>query len=181
MSHLDWQSSDGITLKSLRQSAGMSVPVLAKKASLSTEQLMQLEEGGSHLFYSQAIKLRSGQRVLAILGFEFTEPPAIKDVPLSLVDSKRIIPVDQSIVSLDNRFRNLFLSMIRLRFFKDFLKKPHVENSDPADSLLLTPNSSPHNYLSRIWRSTAIWSCMGTAALAIIIYDFYTLHLMARF
>ena len=177
MSHLDWQSSDGITLKSLRQSAGMSVSVLAKKASLSTEQLMQLEEGGSNLFYSQAIKLRSGQRVLAILGFQFTEPPTQQATPLSVVDSKRIIPLDQSIGSLGNRF----LSTVSLNFFKILFKKSPVQSSVQADLDRSTTNPSSPNYLSRIWRSTTLWSLMGTAALAIIIYDFYAMHFLARF
>lgn len=71
---MNWQTSDGVTLKSLRQSAGIGLSVLARKASLSVDQLKQLEDGGSSLFYTEAIKLRAGERVLSILGFRFTEP-----------------------------------------------------------------------------------------------------------
>ena len=44
MSNMDWQTSDGVTLKSLRQSAGIGLSVLARKASLSVDQLRQLED-----------------------------------------------------------------------------------------------------------------------------------------
>jgi len=97
MSFVNWQTSDGVTLKSLRQSAGMGLSVLARKASLSTEQLKQLEDGGSHLFYSEAIKLRAGERVLAILGFKFKEPTNTEDnIAQDLVESFYTTPTTES-------------------------------------------------------------------------------------
>jgi len=158
MSNLDWQTSDGVTLKSLRQSAGIGLSVLAKKASLSVEQLKQLEEGGSSLFYTEAIKLRAGERVLSILGFRFTEPEAkIQD---QNNPTHRIIPVKAQTapwiesLSLAKAFLSRQLSLL-------------FERITP------TLGIRGQSVLSSLWHSSMLWVLMGTLATVLLCYDFY--------
>ncbi len=177
MGTLNWQSSDGVTLKSLRQSAGIGLSVLAKKAALSTEQLIQLEEGGSNLFYSEAIKLRAGERVLEILGFKFTSPPRHFEDKAPFAPENRIIPVTRKLSHL-----GLWISGVLQRIFNPF-KTPKSTFKAATGEHFSDQNqkresqSDRDSYLIRLWRSTTLWSLMGGAAVAIIIYDFYSRYL----
>lgn len=65
-----WLPEDAEQLKSLRLAAGLDIAILAKRHSLSVHQVRQLEEGGVDLFYSQAIKLQVGRKLLRALGGE---------------------------------------------------------------------------------------------------------------
>ena len=164
MSNLDWQTSDGVTLKSLRQSAGIGLSVLAKKASLSVEQLKQLEEGGSSLFYTEAIKLRAGERVLSILGFRFTEPqatPLVQGNP-----ANRIIPVKSQTPTL---LGYVFLA-------KDVLSKKFVTVfgritlfTELRKGFALGQSAS----MTSLWHSSTLWVVTGTLASMLLCYDLY--------
>ena len=50
---------DGARLKQLREAAGWDAKVLAIRASLSKEQVEQIENGGHDLFYNVSIKRAS--------------------------------------------------------------------------------------------------------------------------
>ncbi len=182
MSNLNWQSSDGVTLKSLRQSAGIGLSVLARKASLSVEQLRQLEDGGSNLFYSEAIKLRAGERVLSILGFRFTEPQTQVHEQMPGNPKHRIIPLKPPVPSLLNRLRTAFSFLInelskflktlseRLTavFNQPFLHRVlHVRKASSLGALTAKPLDIS------FWHSTGLWVLMGTLASALLVYDFY--------
>ena len=183
MGTINWQSSDGVTLKSLRQSAGIGLSVLAKKAALSTEQLIQLEEGGSNLFYSESIKLRAGERVLEILGFKFTSPPRHFEDTTPLASENRIIPANQKLKYLGNWIDGVFQKIANLFKSQDSRAIEETDEHFSAHFQAQESDSGSNSYLLRLWRSTVLWSVMGGAAIAIIIYDFYSryLSLIQRF
>ena len=63
MSKLRWLPEHAEQLKRLRLAAGVEITTLAKKHSLSSSQVHQLEESGDSAFYSPEIK-RSGSAYL---------------------------------------------------------------------------------------------------------------------
>jgi hypothetical protein len=75
-----WTSEDAQQLTTLRDAAGLDVSILAKRHSLSVHQVRQLEEGGDDRFYSQAIKLQVGRKLLRALGGDLVELPQVEDV-----------------------------------------------------------------------------------------------------
>ena len=64
---------DALQLNSLRERAGIDITQLAKRHSLSVHQLRQLEEGGDDRFYSAAIKLQVGRKLLHALGGDLAD------------------------------------------------------------------------------------------------------------
>ncbi|MEI7783053.1 MAG: hypothetical protein WCK08_01615 [Betaproteobacteria bacterium] len=62
------QDISGEQLRALRLAAGMDVAVLARRVSLSTAQLLQLENDQHSLFYTPAIRRHAARKVLAHLG-----------------------------------------------------------------------------------------------------------------
>jgi transcriptional regulator with XRE-family HTH domain len=68
-----WSESDAQRLKSLRESVGLDISILARRLCLSVHQLRQLEEGGVDRFYSESIKLQTGRKVLRSLGADLCE------------------------------------------------------------------------------------------------------------
>lgn len=68
-----WSQEDAQQLSALREAAGLDVSVLAKRHSLSIHQVRQLEEGGDDRFYSSAIKLQVGRKLLRALGGDLVE------------------------------------------------------------------------------------------------------------
>ena len=74
-----WTPEDAQQLTTLREAAGLDVSILAKRHSLSVQQVRQLEEGGEDRFYSQAIKLQVGRKLLRSLGGELVELPQAAD------------------------------------------------------------------------------------------------------
>lgn len=70
-----WTTEDSQQLTSLREAAGLDIAILAKRHSLSIHQVRQLEEGGDDRFYSQAIKLQVGRKLLRSLGGDLVELP----------------------------------------------------------------------------------------------------------
>ena len=63
-----WLKTDGDKLKALRESSGIDPVELARAVTLTPAHIRQLEDGGDSLFYSQAIKLQVGRRLLRRLG-----------------------------------------------------------------------------------------------------------------
>jgi len=63
-----WLPADGALLKKLREDAGVEVTTLARLHSLSTSQIKQLENGGDSSFYTPAIKLATGRKLLMHFG-----------------------------------------------------------------------------------------------------------------
>ena len=64
----NWSATDAQLLKRLREAAGVSPDVLAKRHTLSTAQVRELEGQDSGRFYTEDIKAYVGQRLLLALG-----------------------------------------------------------------------------------------------------------------
>jgi len=73
MSKLCWIPEHAEQLKRLRLAAGVEITTLAKKHSLSSAQVRQLEESGDSTFYSPQIKYTVGRKLIRSLGEEITE------------------------------------------------------------------------------------------------------------
>ena len=65
-----WLPEDGTLLKKLREEAEIEITTFARMNSLSVYQIKQLEEGGNSAFYSSAIKLATGRKLLMHFGAE---------------------------------------------------------------------------------------------------------------
>lgn len=63
-----WLPVDGALLKKLREDAGVEINTLARLHSLSSSQVKQLESGGDSSFYTPAIKLATGRKLLMHFG-----------------------------------------------------------------------------------------------------------------
>jgi len=68
-----WDSIDAEFLRHARDSRALDRTQLARMATVSMAQLRMLEEGGDSAFYSPAIKLATGKRVLAKMGLSLPE------------------------------------------------------------------------------------------------------------
>ena len=73
MSKLSWLPEHAEQLKRLRLAAGIEITTLAKKHSISSAQVRQLEESGDSAFYSPEIKYTVGRKLIRSLGEEITE------------------------------------------------------------------------------------------------------------
>ena len=73
MSKQCWLPEHADQLKRLRLAAGVEITTLAKKHSLSSAQVKQLEESGDSTFYSPEIKYTVGRKLIRSLGEEITE------------------------------------------------------------------------------------------------------------
>jgi hypothetical protein len=73
MSKLSWLPEHADQLKRLRLAAGVEITTLAKKHSISSVQVRQLEESGDSAFYSPEIKYTVGRKLIRSLGEEITE------------------------------------------------------------------------------------------------------------
>ena len=73
MSKLCWLPEHAEQLKRLRLAAGVEITTLAKKHSLSSAQVHQLEESGDSTFYSPEIKYTVGRKLIRSFGEEITE------------------------------------------------------------------------------------------------------------
>jgi hypothetical protein len=73
MSKLSWLPEHAAQLNRLRLAAGFEITTLAKKHSISSAQVRQLEESGDSTFYSPEIKYTVGRKLIRSLGEEITE------------------------------------------------------------------------------------------------------------
>ena len=82
-----WLPADGALLKKLREEARVEITALARMHSLSTAQIKQLEDGGDSSFYTSAIKLATGRKLLIHFGAD-VQPlePAIDLKPVQEVE-----------------------------------------------------------------------------------------------
>jgi hypothetical protein len=87
-----WLPADGDLLKNLREAAGVEISTLARTHCLSILQIKQLEDGGDSSFYTPAIKLASGRRLLTHFGADVQ--PFVDD---AVQDSRQAqeIPIDK--------------------------------------------------------------------------------------
>jgi DNA-binding XRE family transcriptional regulator len=65
-------------LKALREAAGLDLAVLARRVSLSTAQLEQLESGQDGLFYSPSIRRQAALKVYQYLDAQLQSPAAAR-------------------------------------------------------------------------------------------------------
>ena len=72
MSKLRWLPVHAAQLNRLRLAAGFEITTLAKKHSISSAQVRQLEESGDSTFYSPEIKYTVGRKLIRSLGEEIT-------------------------------------------------------------------------------------------------------------
>ncbi len=63
-----WTDADAKLLRDLRMATGVDRATFARRCTISTGQLTELEEGGSGRFYSESIKNHTGRTLLAKLG-----------------------------------------------------------------------------------------------------------------
>lgn len=77
--YLDDERVNGVRLRELREAAGWSADELARMASLSAAQVLELENGGSRYFYTAKIKINAASKVAQILGVPATE--LVRDPP----------------------------------------------------------------------------------------------------
>jgi transcriptional regulator with XRE-family HTH domain len=84
MSNQVWLPEDAALLKELREAAQIDTSTLAMYYSLSKKQVKQLEEGGDSSFYSPAIKLATGRKLLMHFG--------VDDLPVSKTDNQNQTP-----------------------------------------------------------------------------------------
>ena len=68
MTNQVWLPVDGALLKKLREDARVEITTLARLHSLSSSQVKQLENGGDSSFYTPAIKLATGRKLLMHFG-----------------------------------------------------------------------------------------------------------------
>ena len=87
-----WTAEDAQQLATLRAEAGLDVSTLAKRHSLSVHQVRQLEEGGHDRFYSQAIKLQVGRKLLRSLGGDLVVFPEIADSDVGANPAEPAVP-----------------------------------------------------------------------------------------
>jgi transcriptional regulator with XRE-family HTH domain len=80
MSNQVWLPEDAALLKELREAAQIDISVLAGVYLLSKTQINQLEEGGDSSFYSSAIKLATGRKLLMHFG--------VDDLPVGRTDKQ---------------------------------------------------------------------------------------------
>lgn len=94
----------GSRLRELRESKGIDIPTLAKRLTLSSAQLRQLEQNETTLFYSDAIRLAAARKVADFLGEPLQFEPAPEDseaVPTQPAASNPLPRISQTVG--DNR------------------------------------------------------------------------------
>lgn len=117
-----WLPADGALLKKLREGAGIEITTFARIYSLSTYQIKQLEEGGDSAFYSSAIKLATGRKLLMHFGAEVQSIESVPEQTQSLeletpqdkVDSTKTINVNSAEKSVSISPYIIFLTTIFL-------------------------------------------------------------------
>lgn len=98
MKKLSWLPEHAKQLKSLRLAAGVEISTLAKRHSLSSAQVLQLEEGGDSSFYSPEIKYTVGRKLIRSFGEEITAFAEMDDLFASPT-LERVPPVVPAVVS----------------------------------------------------------------------------------
>jgi transcriptional regulator with XRE-family HTH domain len=108
MSNQVWLPEDATLLKELREAAQIDISVLAGVYLLSKTQIKQLEEGGDSSFYSPAIKLAAGRKLLMHFG--------VDDLPVGKTDNpnqtpKIKIPLANLLEEMENKKTKSYLRL----------------------------------------------------------------------
>ena len=103
MSNQIWLPKDAALLKELREAANIDISALAIDYALSKTQIKQLEEGGDSSFYSPAIKLAVGRKLLIHFG--------VDDLPVGKTDAQ-------------NQTRKIKIPLVNL--FEEMVVLPHL-------------------------------------------------------
>lgn len=100
-----WTTEDGRLLTALREAAGQDMAVLASRNALSVHHVRQLEEGGDDRFYSQAIKLQVGRKLLRSLGGDLVALPVVESTEPELPPPTLPEPLHEPALVLNTRPR----------------------------------------------------------------------------
>jgi hypothetical protein len=110
MSNQVWLPEDAALLKELRETAQIDISVLEGVYLLSKTQINQLEEGGDSSFYSPAIKLATGRKLLMHFG--------VDDLPVGRTDKqnqnktpKIKIPLANLLEEMENKKTKSYLQL----------------------------------------------------------------------
>ena len=152
-----WLPGDGALLKKLREESGVDITTLARIHSLSVAQVKQLEDGGDSSFYTSAIKLATGRKLLMHFGadieplkqaseqIQVLEDGIVLEVPESKSNTPEITPTDLEKTKRYLRFLLLGATLICLGYafsniyFSQIKKEPKIEVS--ITQSILTPSS----------------------------------------
>ena len=109
-----WLPADGALLKKLREEARVEITALARMHSLSTAQVKQLEDGGDSSFYTSAIKLATGRKLLIHFGSDieslklaFEQNEALENDVALEVPSEKLNSYTRTSFDLNKTKRNL--------------------------------------------------------------------------
>jgi transcriptional regulator with XRE-family HTH domain len=94
----------GESFQKARQAQGLSVSDLAIMATLSQNQIEQIESGGNKSFYSESIKIQSARKVAKILGlmdYDAFETKNYQQPALQLSEIEKTESVESSKVDLE--------------------------------------------------------------------------------
>ena len=152
-----WLPGDGALLKKLREESGVDITTLARIHSLSVAQVKQLEDGGESSFYTSAIKLATGRKLLMHFGadieplkqaseqIQVLEDGIVLEVPEPKSNTPEITPTDLEKTKRYLRFLLLGATLICLGYafsniyFSQIKKEPKIEVS--ITQSILTPSS----------------------------------------
>ena len=152
-----WLPGDGALLKKLREESGVDITTLARIHSLSVAQVKQLEDGGDSSFYTSAIKLATGRKLLMHFGadieplkqaseqIQVLENGIVLEVPEPKSNTPEITPTDLQKTKRYLRFLLLGVTLICLGYafsniyFSQIKKEPKIEVS--ITQSILTPSS----------------------------------------
>ena len=90
MNPTTWHPEDGQLLQNLRLKAGIDSHIFARSNTLSHAQLLELETGVGHYFYSDLIKRHAGVRLLQKLGHELSDP--VPQNPETVLEDLAAVP-----------------------------------------------------------------------------------------
>ena len=114
-----WLPVDGAILKKLREDSGIEQSTLAKIYAVSNCHVKQLEEGGESSFYTPAIKLATGRKLLMHFGADvqpFKEKSAQQQMPE--LETPVVIPT--------NRFAITYSVILELVKNKKYMRFQYV-------------------------------------------------------
>lgn len=152
-----WLPGDGALLKKLREESGVDITTLARIHSLSVAQVKQLEYGGDSSFYTSAIKLATGRKLLMHFGadieplkqaseqIQVLEDGIVLEAPEPKSNAPEITPTDLEKTKRYLRFLLLGATLICLGYafsniyFSQIKKEPKIEVS--ITQSILTPSS----------------------------------------
>lgn len=159
MTNQVWLAVDGALLKKLRIDAEVEITTLARTHSLSTTQVKQLEDGGDSSFYTPAIKLATGRKLLMHFGADVeplglapeqikTQEPEIATVIETVETEKTKLPPRLQVVGAVVIFTGLALSGVYLSTANSESSQEKSSQQSPTLTPIATPlveskNSGP--------------------------------------